>query len=148
MHPFIPVLSPSFLYHPYIPSFKSKDFSFTCLLSSFFCCTLHITLRICLGLFIVVYTLVVFISCCRKCVMYVRQLSLLQLLICDRVRENQPCRQKYFCVFRRISEKYRLMDLRCKFGVDCLLPARDIATFICVILKIYIPKRRLLVGIT
>ena len=33
MHPFIPVLSPSFLYHPYIPSFKSKDFSFTCLLS-------------------------------------------------------------------------------------------------------------------
>ena len=29
MHPFIPVLSPSFLYHPYIPSFKSKDFSFT-----------------------------------------------------------------------------------------------------------------------
>ena len=35
MHPFIPVLSPSFLYHPYIPSFKSKDFSFTCLLSFF-----------------------------------------------------------------------------------------------------------------
>ena len=26
------------------------------------------------------------------------------------------------------------MDLRCKFGVDCLLPARDIATFICAIL--------------
>ena len=26
MHPFIPVLSPSFLYHPYIPSFKSIDF--------------------------------------------------------------------------------------------------------------------------
>ena len=25
-----------FLYHPYIPSFKSKDFSFTCLLSFFF----------------------------------------------------------------------------------------------------------------
>ena len=35
MHPFIPALSPSFLYHPYIPSFKSKDFSFTCLLSFF-----------------------------------------------------------------------------------------------------------------
>ena len=35
MHLFIPVLSPSFLYHPYIPSFKSKDFSFTCLLSFF-----------------------------------------------------------------------------------------------------------------
>ena len=34
MHPFIPVLSPSFLYHPYIPSFKSKDFSFTCILST------------------------------------------------------------------------------------------------------------------
>ena len=37
-HPSIPVLSPSFLYHPYIPSFKSKDFSkdfsFTCILST------------------------------------------------------------------------------------------------------------------
>ena len=28
------MLSPSFLYHPYIPSFKSKDFSFTCILST------------------------------------------------------------------------------------------------------------------
>ena len=42
MHPFIPVLSPSFLYHPYIPSFKSKDFSY--LAPFFFCCTLHINL--------------------------------------------------------------------------------------------------------
>ena len=32
IHPSIPVLSPSFLYHPYISSFQSKDFSFTCLL--------------------------------------------------------------------------------------------------------------------
>ena len=40
IHPSIPVLSPSFLYHPYIPSFQSKDFSFTCLLP-FFGCTLH-----------------------------------------------------------------------------------------------------------
>ena len=39
IHPSIPVLSPS---HPYIPSFKSKDFSFTCLLS-FFGCTRPIT---------------------------------------------------------------------------------------------------------
>ena len=31
IHPSIPVLSPSFLCHPYIPPFKSKDFSFTCL---------------------------------------------------------------------------------------------------------------------
>ena len=31
MHPFIPVLSPS---HPYIPTFKSKDFSFTCLFNN------------------------------------------------------------------------------------------------------------------
>ena len=50
-----------------------------------FCCTLHITLyalrNILPGLFIVVYTLVVFMSCIRKCVMYVCQLSLLQLLI-------------------------------------------------------------------
>ena len=46
MHPSILVLSPSFLYHPYVPSFKSKDFSFTCLLP-FFGCTLHLfyTLR-------------------------------------------------------------------------------------------------------
>ena len=34
IHPSIPVLSPSFLYHPYIPSFQSKDFSFTCILST------------------------------------------------------------------------------------------------------------------
>ena len=84
MHPFIPVLSPSFLYHPYIPSFKSKDFSFTCLLSFFAAhCILNFMLWwiYCLGLFIVVYTHVVFMSCCRKCVMYVCQLSLLQLLI-------------------------------------------------------------------
>ena len=60
-------------------------------------------------------------------------------IICDRVRENQPYVGKNI-VFRRISERYRLMDLRCKFGVDCLLPARDIATFICAILKIKIPK--------
>ena len=26
IHPSIPVLSPSFLYHPYIPFFQSKDF--------------------------------------------------------------------------------------------------------------------------
>ena len=31
IHPSIPVVSPSFLYHPYIPSFQSKDFSFTCI---------------------------------------------------------------------------------------------------------------------
>ena len=30
-HPSIPALSPSFLYHSYIPSIKSKDFSFTCI---------------------------------------------------------------------------------------------------------------------
>ena len=34
IHPSIPVLSPSFLYHPYIPSLESKDFSFTCILST------------------------------------------------------------------------------------------------------------------
>ena len=31
------------------------------------------------------------------------------------------------------------MVLRCNFGVDCLLPARDVATFLCAVLKIYIP---------
>ena len=45
-------------------------------------------------------------------------------------------------MFLRLSHKYCLMDLHCKFGVDCSLPARDIhvATFICAILKINIPK--------
>ena len=76
MHPFIPVLSPSFLYHPYIPSFKSKDFSFTCLLSFFAAlCILSSEEYNSLRLFIVVYTLVVLSE------LYVRQLSLLQLLI-------------------------------------------------------------------
>ena len=45
IQPSIPVLSPSFLYHPYIPSFQSKDFSFTCLLP-FFGCTLHNYIKI------------------------------------------------------------------------------------------------------
>ena len=73
MHPFIPVLSPSFLYHPYIPSFKSKDFSFTCLLS-FFCCTLHISFEeyIAWG-YLLLFT--------HLLCLYVCQLSLLQLLI-------------------------------------------------------------------
>ena len=56
------------------------------------------------------------------------------MFICDRVRENQPY------VGKNISTdigKVPPMDLRCKFGVDCLLPARDIATFICAML---IPK--------
>ena len=47
---------------------------------------------------------------------------------------------KIFLRFLTDIGKYRLMHLRCKFGVDCLLPARDIATFICAILKINIPK--------
>ena len=34
MHAFIPLLSPSFLYHPYIFPLKPKDFSFTCILST------------------------------------------------------------------------------------------------------------------
>ena len=48
--------------------------------------------------------------------------------ICSRQRHrsNVPAD---FCVFRLISEKYRLMDLHCKFGVDCLLPARDIMRY-------------------
>ena len=37
IHPSIPVLSPSFLYHPYIPSFQSKDFSFTCYIMDSMC---------------------------------------------------------------------------------------------------------------
>ena len=78
IHPSIPVLSPSFLYHPYIPSFQSKDFSFTCLLP-FFGCTLHIlnSLRnnilpqaICCCFFIEIVLY-----------MYACQLLLLQLLI-------------------------------------------------------------------
>ena len=74
IHPSIPVLSPSFLYHPYIPSFQSKDFSFTCLLP-FFGCTLHNILN---------NILPQAICCCffMPCyLMYACQLLLLQLLI-------------------------------------------------------------------
>ena len=49
-------LSPSFLYHPYIPSFKSKDYSFACS-----CC-----------------------RNCMYIGLHVRQLSLLQLFILKR----------------------------------------------------------------
>ena len=55
-----------------------------------------------------------------------------KVTFCD--YDEAICRQIFFSVFRRISEKYRLIDLCCKFGVDCLLPAQDIATFICIIL--------------
>ena len=80
MHPFIPVLSPPFLYHPYSPSFKSN--SFTCLLSFFFAAHAgHIKFyalsnNILPEAIIVFCTLVVF-KCCQNCVtmyMYVRQL--------------------------------------------------------------------------
>ena len=37
--------------------------------------------------------------------------------ICDCVCENQPYVGK-MCVFQLISQKYRLMDLRCKFGFE------------------------------
>ena len=69
-------------YHPYIPSFKSIHLlvSFLFLLHNAYyilCFEKYIARG---SIFIVVYTLV-FMSCCRNCVMYVRQLSLLQLLI-------------------------------------------------------------------
>ena len=59
--------------------------------------------------------------------------------ICDRVRENQPYVGKNIFAFFDGYRKSTAL-IRCKFGVDCLLPARDIATFICAILKINIPK--------
>ena len=56
MHPFIPVLSPSFLYHPYIPSFKSKDFSFTCYIcaGTFMSMNMYITISDCLQTVLVI----------------------------------------------------------------------------------------------
>ena len=76
IHPSIPVLSPSFLYHPYIPSFQSKDFSFTCLLP-FFGCTLHISLRNILPQAICCCS---FMPCYLNCLMYA---CLLQFLMCQ-----------------------------------------------------------------
>ena len=75
MHPFIPVLSPSFLYHPYIPSFKSKDFSFTCLLS-FFAAHCILALRNILpgAIYCCLHTCCVYVVLSE---LYVRQLSLL-----------------------------------------------------------------------
>ena len=45
-----------------------------------------------------------------------------------------------FAFFWWLSQTYCLMDLRCKFGVDCSLFARDRTIFICAILKTNIPK--------
>ena len=77
IHPSIPVLSPSFLYHPHIPSFKSIHLLVSFL---FFGCTLHInTLRnilpeaICCCL-PTSYFYLVLLELCYAC-------SLLQLLI-------------------------------------------------------------------
>ena len=57
IHPSVPVLSPSFLYHPYIPSFQSKDFSFTCYNSMHICNRGHagIVLYTCTCMFIHVH---------------------------------------------------------------------------------------------
>ena len=71
IHPAIPVLSPSFLYHPYIPSLNRKIFH---VLVSFLFMDAHCIYFIlsgilyCLRIFVVVYILVVFISCCWNCV--------------------------------------------------------------------------------
>ena len=75
---------PPFYTIPIFPLLKSISF-FIYLSPFIFCCTLHIKFyalrNILPGAIIVVYTLVVFISCCRNCVMYVHQLSAVQLLI-------------------------------------------------------------------
>ena len=71
---------PPFYTIPIFPLFKSKDFSFTCLLP-FFRCTLHITflfyslrnIYIFLGCLLLFYCAVLF-----NCLMYAWQLSLLQ----------------------------------------------------------------------
>ena len=77
IHPSIPVLSPSFLYHPYI---QSKDFSFTCLLP-FFGCTLHIILNSLRNIIASGYLLLFLYAVLLKLSMYACQLLLLQLLI-------------------------------------------------------------------
>ena len=129
MHPFIPVLSPSFLYHPYIPSFKVKDFSFTCLLSFFAAlCILSSEEYNSLRLFIVVYTLVVFMSCCRKCVMYVCQLSLLQLLIWAGYRHfKERLPEAICCCLQTCNVDVVLLVMYCMYIPGFIVTSADIS---------------------
>ena len=55
IHPSIPVLSPSFLYHPYIPSLELKDFSFTCILSTTVLSDIHV--RKVAGIYVMIVSL-------------------------------------------------------------------------------------------
>ena len=73
-------IHPGLVFLLFIPSLYSLFF--TCLLH-FIGCTLHLFILrgiYCLRVFVVVYILVVFIPCCWNCVIYICELSLLQLL--------------------------------------------------------------------
>ena len=132
MHPFIPVLSPSFLYHPYIPSFKSKDFSFTCLLS-LFCCTLHISSEeyIAWG-YLLLFTHLLCICHVVGSVlcMYVCQLSLLQLLIWAGYRHfKERLPEAICCCLQACNVDVVLLVMYCMYIPGFIVTSADISHY-------------------
>ena len=130
MHPFIPVLSPSFLYHPYIPSFKSKDFSFTCLLS-FFCCTLHISSEeyIAWGYLLLFTHLLCLCHVVGSVLcMYVCQLSLLQLLIWAGYRHfKERLPEAICCCLQTCNVDVVLLVMYCMYIPAFIVTSADIS---------------------
>ena len=113
MHPSILVLSPSFLSHPYIPSFNSKDFSFTCILSTTVLSDTGISLLLFTHLLCLCQVVRIL-----NCVMYVRQFSVLQLLL--------------WASFRHFKE--RLPE-----GICCCLQTCNVDVVLVVMYCMYMP---------
>ena len=86
---------------------------------------LHAALTNCLRLFIVVYTLVVFISCCRNCVMYVHQLSLLQLkMLSNHFKERLP---EAICCLQTCNVDVALLVMYCMYIPAFTVSSADIS---------------------
>ena len=110
---------------PIFPLLNRKIFH---LLVSFLFFAAHCILALCLGLFIVVYTLVVFMSCCRKCVMYVCQLSLLQLLIWAGYRHfKERLPEAICCCLQTCNVDVVLLVMYCMYIPVFIVTSADIS---------------------
>ena len=122
MHPFIPVLSPSFLYHPYIPSFKSKDFH---LLVSF------------LFLLHTAY----YILCSEKYIAWGYLLLLTHLLCLCRVVGSVLCMYANFHCYIQLLlwAGYRHFKERLPEAICCCLQTCNVDVVLLVMYCMYIP---------
>ena len=122
MHPFTPVLSPSFLhvYHPYIPSFKSKDY----LLVSFLF-LLHTAYKI---------------LCSEEYIAWGYLLLFTHLLCLCRVVGNVLCMYANFSLLQLlIWAGYRHVKERLPEAICCCLQTCNVDVVLLVMYCMYIP---------